>query len=221
MAFPVSSSELLSLLLLLPPAGLDFMLFAATADAFAFSVEAGALEPFCTPFTAFLGFPSSSLELSDELLLLLEAAAFFPTAAFAAPVDLVAGFPAGFSSSLLELSESDVSALGAGVEGLDSGLATLPADLAGGPFFFFFSSSELLELLSESELLCAFFVAAGDFFAAGVAALVVGFAGAAFLSELSESRMERKRAIKAKSHSFNTRLAFRFSVDTQYTSSSA
>lgn len=191
MTFPVSSSELLSLLLLLPPAGLDFTLFAAGVDAFTFSAEAVVLEVSCAPFPAFLGFSSSLLELSDELLLLLlEAAAFFPTVAFAVPGDFVDGFSAGFfSSSLLELSESEVSALGAGVEGLDTGLPTLPANLAGAPFF---SSSELLELLSESELLCAFFVAACDFFVAGVAALVVGFTGA-FSSELSESTMAKNK----------------------------
>lgn len=175
------------------------MLFAAGVDAFAFSVEAAVLELLWAPFAAFLGFSSSSLELSDELLL-LEAAAFFPTVAFAVPVDLVAGFTvdlvagftAGFfSSSLLELSVSELSALEAGVEGLGTGLPTLPANLAGVAFFFF-ASSELLELLSESELLCVFFVAACDLFVAGVAALIVGFTGA-FLSELSESRMERKK----------------------------
>lgn len=184
-------------------------------DAFAFSVVAVVLELFCAPFPAFLGFSSSSLELSAEVLLLVEAAAFFPTVVFAAPVDLVAGFTAGFfsSSSLLELSESEVPALGAGAEGLDTGLPTLPTNLAGMPFFFF-SSSELLELLSESELLCAFFVAACDFFVAGVAPLVVGFTGA-FLSELSESRLERKIIIKAKLHSFNMKLTHRFNVDTQ------
>lgn len=88
---------------------------------------------------------------------------------------------------MLELSESELSALEAGVEGLDSSLPTLPANLAGVAFFFF-ASSELLELLSESELLCVFFVAACDLFVAGVAALVVGFTGA-FLSELSESEL--------------------------------
>lgn len=164
------------------------MLFAAGVDAFAFSAEAVVLVS-CGLFPAFLGFSSSLLELSDELLLLLlEAAAFFPTVAFAALGDLVDGFTAGFFSSLLlELSGSEVSALGAGVEGLDTGLPTLPANLAGAPFF---SSSELLELLSE--LLCAFFVATCDFFVAGVAALVVGFTGA-FSSELSESRTEKNK----------------------------
>lgn len=128
---------------------------------------------FCAPFPELLGFSSSSLELSEELLL-LDAAAFFPTVAFAVPVDLLAGFTAGFfSSSLLELSESELLALGARV-GLDTGLLVLPANLAGGVFFF--SSSELLEL-SESELLSAFFAVACGFFAAGVAVLAAGFTG--------------------------------------------
>lgn len=201
-AFPFSSQEL-SELLSLPPAGLgsDFFvagdLAAGVDEAFGFSFTK--LELFCPPFPGFnpatgvpavLDFLSSSLELSDELLLLLAAAAFFPAQALLPPGDLLAGFTAGLlcSSSLLELSESELLALGTRVQGLDAGLAVLLAGLAGGAFF---SSSELLELLSESELLWAFFATAGGFLAAGGAGLTAGFAGVSS-SELSESELSEE-----------------------------
>lgn len=197
-AFPFSSSalsELLSLLLLLlMPAGFFTVGDLATGVDEDFGFFLLTLELFCASFFAFkpatgvpagFSFSASSLELSEELLVLLAATPFFFNGALALPAGLLADFIAGFfrSSSLLELSESELLALGPGVQGLDPGLAAFPAGLVGGAFF---SSSELL---SESELLCAFFATAGDFLDAGGTGLTAGFAGASS-SELSESRRE-------------------------------